>query len=113
MVQVVRDFEDTSGVRVMVKLTVKELIRRSFPYTDCQKLLFLKIVILRERASHTFKDIAEQLGREGYKSCSSFSKSSLRGRCQPPARAGAAAGDIGNGVFASTIEPRTNLGEQP
>ena len=60
------NFDDASGVRIVVKLTVKELIQR--PYTDYQKLLFRKICILHVRESLTFKAIAEQLDREGYKS---------------------------------------------
>lgn len=60
------NFDDASGVQIVVKLTISDVIQR--PYSEYQKLLFRKICVLRDLENLIFKDIAEQLDREGYKS---------------------------------------------
>lgn len=57
-------FDGASAVRIVVKLTIKEIVRR--PYTDAQKLLFSKIRESRDHLGMTYKDIADKLDAEGF-----------------------------------------------
>ncbi len=58
------NFDGSSAVRLVVRITFKERIRS--PYSDYQKLLFSKVRNLHERRGMTFKAIAETLDADGF-----------------------------------------------